>query len=66
VNPVRAEPVVVLLPTTLPQLEFIRDCHLREARYAGTITERAQHLAHADDIQRRIDAAAERTEHNPS
>ena len=56
----------MLLPTTLPQLEFIRDCHLREARYAGTITERAQHLAHADDIQRRIDAAAERTEHNPS
>lgn len=52
----------ILFSATPEQLEALRAWHLHEAAHASTIPERAQHLAHADDIHRRLLAAETRSE----
>lgn len=53
---------VILFPATPQQLDALHAWHLHEAAHASTVPERADHLRHADDIQRRLRDAEERTE----
>lgn len=56
---------VILFAATPQQLEALHAWHLHEAAHASTVPERADHLRHADDIQRRLRDAEERTEGGP-
>lgn len=56
---------VILFAATPQQLEALHAWHVREAAHASTVPERADHLRHADDIQRRLRDAEERTEGGP-
>ena len=55
---------VILFSATSAQLEALRRWHLHEAAHASTVPARADHLAHADDIQRRLTDADQRTEND--
>ena len=53
---------VILFAATAAQLEALHAWHVHEAAHASTVPDRADHLRHADDIQRRLTDANERTE----
>jgi hypothetical protein len=53
---------VILFAATPQQLDALHAWHVHEAAHASTVPERADHLRHADDIQRRLRDAEERTE----
>lgn len=52
----------IIFSATAAQLEALHAWHLHEAAHASTVPDRADHLRHADDIQRRLRDAEERTE----
>ncbi len=52
----------ILFSATQQQLEALLRWHEHEAAHASTVPDRADHLRHADDIQRRLTDANERTE----